>query len=119
MRFRKTPIEIKMNSRPAGHGYCKVLVDKPNPFFPVGTKLDGHEFHYTSILPEFEAETAFSVMRGTGSYKKRDGIVYKNILAGYTHLHALSTPEWANGFVKAAREYKTNKTKEIYCSKNA
>jgi cobyrinic acid a,c-diamide synthase len=112
------PIDVKMNSVPAGHGYCQVLVDKPNPFFSVGTKLCGHEFHYTSIIPESNIETAYTVTRGTGSFKKRDGIVYKNILAGYTHLHALSTPEWAKGLVKAACNFESKKEKEVFYSKN-
>jgi cobyrinic acid a,c-diamide synthase len=111
------PIDIEMNSEPAGHGYCKVLVDKPNPFFNIGTELSGHEFHYSSVAREINAETAFSVLRGTGSIKKRDGIIYKNVLASYTHLHALSTPEWAPSMVSAAEKYKSLKMEKILCVK--
>jgi cobyrinic acid a,c-diamide synthase len=33
-------------------------------------------------------------------------LVYKNVLACYTHLHALGTPEWAAAMVRKAREYR-------------
>jgi len=112
------PIDIKMCSVPAGHGYCRVLVDRPNPFFPVGIQLSGHEFHYTSVIREDGVDTAYKVLRGTGSTNMRDGFVYKNVLAGYMHLHALATPEWAKGLVKAAFMYKDKKTRDLLCSKD-
>ena len=40
--------------------------------------------------------------RGTGIFKDRDGALYKNVLATYTHLHALGTPEWARALVRNA-----------------
>jgi cobyrinic acid a,c-diamide synthase len=47
---------------------------------------------------------AFSVKRGKGIQENKDGICYKNVLATYTHLHALGTPEWADGLIKCAKE---------------
>jgi cobyrinic acid a,c-diamide synthase len=37
---------------------------------------------------------------------QRDGLCRKNILAGFTHLHALGTPEWAEAMISAARRYR-------------
>ncbi|HWR73408.1 MAG TPA: cobyrinic acid a,c-diamide synthase, partial [Nitrospirota bacterium] len=54
-------------------------------------------------------ETVFGMRRGIGIDGKADGLVYKNIVASYTHLHALGTPEWAPGLVNTAREYRTGK----------
>jgi len=34
-------------------------------------------------------------------FPERDLSVTKNVMAGYTHLHALATPEWAKGFLNA------------------
>ena len=92
------PVEFGIEKRPQGHGYICLEVDRENPFFPVGTKLKGHEFHYGRILSlknEDEINTVFHILRGTGMGKARDGMVRKNILAGFTHLHALGTPAWA------------------------
>ena len=48
----------------------------------------------------------FSLRRGHGMDGAHDGIVYKNVLATYTHLHALGSPLWVQGMVKKAREYR-------------
>ncbi len=102
------PVSVEMSKKPQGHGYCEFEVDRENPFFPVGTKYRGHEFHYSFIGPEKEKiETVFALSRGTGCFDKRDGILYKNIVAGYTHLHAGGNG-WAEGLVKAASDYKKN-----------
>ncbi len=109
------PIDIEVGSAPQGHGYVKVAVDAPNPFYAVGTVLRGHEFHYSRIAvaaaasgtaeaqePERPA-TACSVRRGTGAIAKRDGLIVGNVWASYTHLHAGATPEWAEGVIRLAR----------------
>ena len=40
--------------------------------------------------------------RGVGVGGSRDGIRSENLVACYTHLHALSAPDWAQGMVRAA-----------------
>ena len=50
------------------------------------------------------------VERGTGFYAGRDGLVYKNVLALYTHVLASATPEWAAGMLAAAARYAAEKT---------
>jgi cobyrinic acid a,c-diamide synthase len=101
------PIEVELHPRPQGHGYVEAVVDRPNPFFPEGVALRGHEFHYTSIRVSDgdEVATALRLSRGTGALGGRDGIVYKNVLAGYTHLHALGVPLWAPSLVSRAAAY--------------
>ena len=106
------PVDFEMEKRPQGHGYTTLVVDRENPFFPVGTSLNGHEFHYGRILSrknEEEVYTACHVLRGTGMGQERDGMVRKNILAGFTHLHALGTPEWANALIAAGRRYQSER----------
>jgi len=101
------PVQFGMEKRPQGHGYTTLTVDQENPFFPLGTTISGHEFHYCRILSQndHESHTAYHVLRGTGMDGQRDGLCRKNILAGFTHLHALGTPEWAGAIIDKAREY--------------
>ena len=104
------PVAFEMEKRPQGHGYTTLAVDRENPFFPIGTRLSGHEFHYGRILSlkkEEEVYTACHVLRGTGMGQERDGMVRKNILAGFTHLHALGTPQWAEALIGKARKYRS------------
>ena len=99
------PFEVEVLARPQGHGYTTLRVDRPNAFLPVGTELRGHEFHYSRIAEGERPETACAVLRGTGCYHGRDGVMKGNVWAGYTHLHATGTPEWAPALVRAAQNY--------------
>jgi cobyrinic acid a,c-diamide synthase len=100
------PFDTDVCNTPQGHGYSELRVDRPNPFFPAGLVLRGHEFHYSRILLGDEpVATACAVLRGTGCFEKRDLVIAKNVMAGYTHLHALATREWAKGFLDAARRF--------------
>ncbi|MEN6468462.1 MAG: cobyrinate a,c-diamide synthase [Smithella sp.] len=103
------PVQFGMERRPQGHGYTTLNVDQENPFFPTGTTINGHEFHYCRILSQsdHESHTAYRVLRGTGMDGQRDGLCRKNILAGFTHLHALGTPEWADALIGAARQHRS------------
>jgi cobyrinic acid a,c-diamide synthase len=101
------PFEVRMCASPQGHGYAQLEVDTPNPFFPVGLVMKGHEFHYSRIELEGEAPpTACRVERGSGSFAGRDGVIAGNVWASYTHLHALATPEWAEGLLAAAKRWR-------------
>jgi len=101
------PLTLQMERKPQGHGYCEVEVDGDNPFFSPGNILKGHEFHYTRVVSgEDKVDTVYSVKRGTGCFDKRDGIIYKNVLAAYLHIHAAGCPQWAENFVQAAVNWK-------------
>ncbi len=98
------PVDIEVCATPQGHGYAEVTVDRPNPFFPQGTRLRGHEFHYSRISAGGpEVATAFALTRGQGAQPGRDGLQRQNVLATYVHVHATGTSEWAAGVVRAAR----------------
>ena len=100
------PFDVEVFAAPQGHGYTELRVDAANPFFAQGTLLRGHEFHYSRIAPPADAlTTACAVARGAGCLPGRDGVTVHNVMAGYTHLHATATPEWANGVISAAQEF--------------
>ncbi len=99
------PLEFEMHARPAAHGYTVVSVAGANPFLKKGTVLHGHEFHYSAVNPGSipkGSRYAYRNKRGGGISAGRDGIVYKNVVATYTHLHALGAPEWVEGMIRAA-----------------
>jgi cobyrinic acid a,c-diamide synthase len=49
------------------------------------------------------------MQRGNGIINKKDGLCYKNVLATYTHIHALGTPAWAVAMVRSALNYRQTK----------
>ncbi len=95
-------VAIEQTKRPQGHGYVEGQVDAANAFFPVGTRLRGHEFHYSRIVGSPAIQSALHLDRGTGIGAGRDGFVQGAIWASYAHLHALGAPEWATGMVAAS-----------------
>jgi cobyrinic acid a,c-diamide synthase len=105
------PVAFQMEKRPQGHGYTLLQVEEANPFFPAGQVLRGHEFHYSRLLwlRESEAHLVFGVRRGAGIDGKREGLCRKNVLATYSHIHALGTPEWSQALVEMARRYRLSR----------
>jgi cobyrinic acid a,c-diamide synthase len=102
------PVVFGFSKKPQGHGYTIVEVSAKNPYFEVGTELKGHEFHYSRVLEwrGNEKDLVFQMKRGAGFVDNKDGVCYKNVLATYTHLHALGSPSWAASMVRNARSYK-------------
>ncbi len=104
------PVTFAFQSKPRGHGYTMLETVEPNPFFSVGDELRGHEFHYTAMQSSSADELtfAFRVRRGYGFDGQRDGLCVHNVLATYTHVHALGTESWAPSLVRAAARFKAS-----------
>lgn len=100
------PVAFSMEKRPQGHGYTILEVERENPFYAIGQVLKGHEFHYSRVLSlqERGIHFAFRVRRGMGIKEKTDGLCYKNVLATYSHIHALGCEVWAEGLIRKAME---------------
>ena len=108
------PLRFVLDGSPQGHGYTILEVDTPNPYFPTGEILHGHEFHYSHI-PDWEEgrfTLAFNVRRGHGIHGRKDGLCYKNVLATYSHLHAVGAKGWAKALLGQAIYYKRNMLSE-------
>ncbi len=103
------PVDFEVKDRPQGHGYVRANVINPNPFYPVGTKILGHEFHYSRPVNvrEEQVSLVLNLEKGHGFLRKLDGVVYRNVFGAYTHVHVLGQPLWAKGLVEAALEWKS------------
>jgi cobyrinic acid a,c-diamide synthase len=107
------PIVFEMRTRPQAHGYTVVEVERQNPFYPVGTILHGHEFHYSAVLDlpgDDMLSAAFMMRRGNGIGRGMDGLWYKNVFATYTHLHAYGAQEWVEAMIRLAKEFSETRT---------
>jgi cobyrinic acid a,c-diamide synthase len=107
------PVAFGLFKKPQGHGYTVVSVERENPYYPAGAEIRGHEFHYSRVLRWSGPDDAlvFRMQRGVGIHGDRDGIVYKNVLATYTHIHALGNPGWAPAMVRNALAYRSARTR--------
>jgi cobyrinic acid a,c-diamide synthase len=101
------PAVFGFDQKPRGHGYTVLDVVNANPFFDVGESLKGHEHHNTylrAVIAE-HVRFAFRLRRGHGYGADRDGMCYRNVLASYTHVHALGSEGWASALVRAAARH--------------
>lgn len=104
------PAVFGFGTRPQGHGYTELETVLHNPFYAVGETLRGHEFHYTFIRSSTaDLAFAFRVRRGYGCDGERDGLCHRNVLACYTHVHALGTASWAPALVRAAARFRRSR----------
>jgi cobyrinic acid a,c-diamide synthase len=106
------PAVFAFGAKPQGHGYAELETVGENPFLPVGSRLRGHEFHYTYMQSSTADDLtfAFRVRRGHGFDGERDGLCRHNVLAVYTHVHALGVEAWAPAIVCAGRRFKAAMT---------
>jgi cobyrinic acid a,c-diamide synthase len=104
------PVEFGFQERPRGHGYAILEAVSENPFFPIGASIRGHEFHHTFLQsPEpDDLDFAFRVHRGHGFGGGWDGLKAGNVLASYTHVHALGAEDWAPALARLASEFKSS-----------
>jgi cobyrinic acid a,c-diamide synthase len=110
------PLTTKVFKKPQGHGYMSSLVASANPFYALNTRLTGHEFHYSRCIDVDDISSfVFQVEMGQGITKGFDGVLFRNCLAGYTHMHALGNPLWAQNFVSTARIYKSHRRAGTPC----
>nr|VFK78407.1 MAG: cobyrinic acid a,c-diamide synthase [Candidatus Kentron sp. SD] len=101
------PAETMMHQRPQGRGYVVLRETGKGPWnlSPEGkcAEIEAHEFHHSSIAisePGEEFEYAYEVLRGHGINGQHDGIVYRNLLASFSHLRDVGGNHWTERFVK-------------------
>lgn len=95
------PGDTVMHERPQGRGYVR-LKERPNHPWgsSSGAEYPVHEFHYSRLENlETPLEFAYEVIRGVGIDGRHDGIIYKNLLAGYAHHRHVRGNPWTERFV--------------------
>ncbi len=99
------PADVVMHKKPVGRGYVTLQAGAAMPWPALrGTEVRAHEFHYSALegLPA-DSTYAWGVARGHGLDGQVDGLVHRNVLAGYAHLRSLGPEGWAPAFVDFVR----------------
>tara|TARA_B100000925_G_C21868385_1_gene413155 strand:- start:462 stop:842 length:381 start_codon:yes stop_codon:yes gene_type:complete len=93
-------INIDMNTKPIGRGYTLVEARPNHPWGIKGQNIHAHEFHYSSVEKNNKKyKYALNVKRGYGINGKKDGLLYKNVLASFTHLRSTESFNWVKNFL--------------------
>jgi cobyrinic acid a,c-diamide synthase len=98
------PLKARMFHRFQALGYVRNEVIRDNPLSKKGVRLVGHEFHYSKLDLLDKIEYVYKVERGKGVDGVHDGLMVKNTLASYMHLHVLSYPDMVNNLLEKTKE---------------
>lgn len=109
------PADTVMHDRPQGRGYVKLRSTGRSPWpttpeYPVPDEIRAHEFHYSALenlAPGLDY--AYEVIRGAGIDGQHDGILYRNVLACYTHMRDVGGNHWTRRFVEFVRQVRRNR----------
>ncbi len=103
------PFTTTMFTRLKSLGYREVSLTAETLLGPVGTRIRGHEFHYSGIqeAPENDhAETVYAVSDRLGAGTLATGYRVRRTLGSYIHLHFGSRPEAAAHWVAVCRKFR-------------
>jgi len=99
--------DVAMHERPQGRGYVRLRETEAFPWpraVDNAREIRAHEFHHSAILNPDPAWTyGYQVVRGTGIDGRNDGILYKNLVAAYSHLRDVGGNGWTARFVEQVR----------------
>jgi cobyrinic acid a,c-diamide synthase len=90
------PADGRMTDR-LSLGYRTAECRVASPLGPAGTRLRGHEFHYSQVEPAGDALDLRGLL-GSG----RAGFATRTLLASYVHVHLAGQPRLAEAFVRSA-----------------
>lgn len=94
-----------MDSHLRALGYREVVTQKGSVLGPKGTRVRGHEFHYSHIQESCREERIYSILNRKRFSYNEEGFVRKGVLGSYIHLHWGSNPGVAKNFVDYCRNY--------------
>ncbi|MGD8388319.1 MAG: cobyrinate a,c-diamide synthase [Desulfobacteraceae bacterium] len=101
------PVEATMEPRLRSLGYREITTNRESLLGPAGTKIRGHEFHYSRMEPceETPMESVYRVTPRNGQDGIEAGFSINGVLGSYVHLHWGSNPAAAEAFVAACARY--------------
>ena len=97
------PACVEMTPGIQALGYVKGRSISNSSFLPPSLAITGHEFHYSRVFPDRDAQFLFRLSRGKGIDSGKDGLASVNAIGTYTH--AYFTDKFTGIFVKAAHHF--------------
>ncbi|GAB7081413.1 cobyrinate a,c-diamide synthase [Megalodesulfovibrio paquesii] len=107
------PGTARMGARFAALGYRQVVTTAPTLLGPAGTRLRGHEFHYSFLVDpqplDDAARRVYDVTDRTGASPadaaRSGGWQLGNVLGSYIHVHFGSNPHLAPALAEACSRF--------------
>jgi cobyrinic acid a,c-diamide synthase len=97
------PGEAQLLQRRRALGYREVELAADTLLGPAGTRVRGHEFHYSELELPPTVSRVYRLRDRAGRDLPREGYCRRNVLGSYVHLHFGSNPQVAEHFVGFCR----------------
>jgi len=97
--FGLLPVTSRLQRATLTIGYCEVEALQASPLMLPGTRVRGHEFHWSEAEAPPEQLAAYRVV----GQDRREGFCLGATLGSYVHLNLAGAPELARRFVAACR----------------
>jgi cobyrinic acid a,c-diamide synthase len=94
------PSIVEMTNKIQALGYVKGESIENSSFLPPAQCISGHEFHYSCMHPDRDAQFAIQLIRGKGIDSGKDGLIAGNVIGTFTHVYF--TDAFAGIFVDEA-----------------
>ncbi len=99
--------KVILHSKPIGRGYVELAENSRHPWPISNETIRAHEFHYSKISLNSKFNSfAYKVKRGYGINGKYDGVLYKNLLATYSHLRDTNQSMWIKSYLQFIKSNK-------------
>lgn len=100
------PLRTKMQPKRLTLGYVEIESQRDTIICAAGTRFRGHEFHWSNMEKIGNVDYVYQSSQRSGKLVKQDGIVKKNVLAAYTHVHFASHRRLAENLIRAGERCK-------------
>lgn len=90
---------VSMDRKLAALGYYEGKSVRDTPISKMGESIWGHVFHWSTLQNLDDNQEFAFLLEKPGREPLRDGLVYRNVLAGYFHLHFAGNFNWVKRFV--------------------
>jgi len=108
------PVDIALEAGALSTGYRDLRVASTCILGASGTRLRGHEFHFSKLLSGGQAlNPAYSMHDSDGEPLGFEGWTAGNIVASFVHLHFGQDGALAHKLVEAARNYATGRRRLV------
>lgn len=94
------PAKARMLNKRKSLGYVSVETIDDTILAQRGSKIRGHEFHYSEIEMPDAIKRAYKVTKASTGDEWFEGYCYKNVVASYVHLHFASNMKLAKNILK-------------------
>ncbi|HEY3060716.1 MAG TPA: cobyrinate a,c-diamide synthase [Chloroflexota bacterium] len=95
--FDVLPLASRMQRQSLTIGYREVEALRSSPLMKMGTRVRGHEFHWSVAEPPTPEHAAYRVL----GENRLEGFAMGAILGSYVHLNLAGAPDLARRFVEA------------------